>query len=269
MPADKPLLEVSGLTVRLGRRTVLEDVGLEAGKNDFLAVIGPNGGGKTTLLKAILGLVRPEKGAIRIFGLPPGKARSADPGRIGYLPQKTLCDDSFPASALDVVLMGLSGRLGFFRPPGRPEVEKARQCLSMTGVADLAAMPFGALSGGQRQRVLIARALVTGPRLLLLDEPTADIDPAAREKFYLLLEELRAGLSLSIILVSHDIVFLPRHCRTIACLNRRIFVHGPPEKVMSAENLRLTYGCEVDLVVHGKVPHRVICEHGEENGSGE
>lgn len=258
--AGPPVLETRNLGVRLEGKPVLEEVSLRVPAGAFLVVIGPNGGGKTTLLKVVLGFIPATSGQVLVFGAPPRRVRR-QPGRLGYLPQNPRFDRSFPASALDVVLMGLTGQAGRGRRLNAAAAGRARECLALTGAGDLAHQPIGRLSGGQQQRVFIARALVTAPELLLLDEPTSDIDPAAREQLYILLARLRRELNLTIVLVSHDLVFIPRYSSMVACLNRVVHTHGKPAEVMRGAVLRKTFGCEVDLFLHGKFPHWVAEEH--------
>lgn len=202
------------------RIPVLEDVSLEIYRDEFLGIIGPNGAGKTTLLKVLLGLLEPQSGSVTVFGRPPAAVRNW----IGYVPQHARIDTSVPACVLDVVLAGRISHARWGFRYARADREAALEALRQTGVADLAGRRLGTLSGGQRQRVLIARALVTQPRLLLLDEPTAGIDPAVERNLTDLLHQLNRRLP--IVIVSHDIGFVSRHLKRVACLNRRLSVHA-------------------------------------------
>ncbi len=202
------------------RIPVLEDVSLDIYGDDFLGIIGPNGAGKTTLLKLLLGLIEPQSGRITVFGRRPAEVRQW----IGYVPQHARVDTSVPASVLDVVLAGRISQSRWGFRYSRADREAALEALRQTGVADLAGRALGTLSGGQRQRVLIARALVSRPRLLLLDEPTAGIDPAVERNLTDLLHQLNHSLPIAI--VSHDIGFVSRHLKRVACLNRRLTVHA-------------------------------------------
>lgn len=206
-----------------GRVPVLEDVSLDIYREDFLGVIGPNGAGKTTLLKVLLGLLEPQSGRVTVFDRPPAAVRNW----IGYVPQHARIDTSVPACVLDVVLAGRISHARWGFRYSRADHEAAREALRQTGVADLAGRRLGTLSGGQRQRVLIARALVAQPRLLLLDEPTAGIDPAVERNLTDLLHQLNRHLP--IVIVSHDIGFVSRHLKRVACLNRRLTVHAAGE----------------------------------------
>jgi zinc transport system ATP-binding protein len=198
----------------------LEDVSLRVAPRDYLGIIGPNGGGKTTLLKIILGLLRPQRGQVRVFGRDPRDARQW----IGYVPQHARLDLSVPATALDVVLMGRLGRNRWGMRYRRADRDAARAALAQVGVESLAAEPVAALSGGQRQRVLVARALASEARVLLLDEPTSGADPHMEKSLYDLLARLNKDMP--IIVVSHDIGFVSDHVRHIACLNRRLVSHA-------------------------------------------
>lgn len=232
---------------------VLEGVSLQVKRGDFLGVIGPNGGGKTTLLRVILGLVKPDRGKVRVLGKPPEKSRE----NIGYVPQQNLFDREFPISVRDVVLMGRYGKAGLLRRYSETDRSQALATLETVGMLDCKNRQIGTLSGGEQQRVFIARALVSEPKLLLLDEPTASIDPTMQTEFYELLEKLSQRMA--IILVSHDIGAISIYVEKIACLNHQLFYHGSKE--ISPEILEATYKCPVQLIAHGAVPHRVLKEH--------
>jgi zinc transport system ATP-binding protein len=206
-----------------GSEPVLDDVSLEIGPRDFLGIIGPNGGGKTTLLKLILGLLKPQRGTVEVLGRQPLEVRS----RIGYVPQHGRVDPAVPASVLDVVLTGRLARSSWgFRYPPR-DVDAALGALGQTGMASMADRTMATLSGGQRQRVLIARALASEAGLLLLDEPTAGVDPHMERSLTDLLHRLNERLP--IVIVSHDVSFVSTHLRRVACLNRRLTCHPAHE----------------------------------------
>jgi zinc transport system ATP-binding protein len=232
--------------------SVLEEINLDIEDSDFLGLIGPNGGGKSTLLKVILGLIKPDRGEVKIFGLDPSTARS----QVGYMPQKTIFDRSFPISALEVVLMGRFNRAGLLRRY-KPEDRKASmQALADVGMLDHASKMIGSLSGGEQQRVFVARSLVGEPKLLLLDEPTTGIDAAKQNEFYELL--CRLNQKIAIILVSHDLTAVSKYVNKVACLNQRLYFHGTKE--LNEEDIEKAYGCPVDMIAHG-TPHRVLREH--------
>lgn len=243
-----PPVVISGLSAGYSHgHPVLRDIDLEVTRGEFLALIGPNGGGKTTLLKIMLGILRPWSGTVRIFGEPPGESS----GRIGYVPQMVPWA-RFPVTVMDVTLMGRLGLTGMFRKYTDTDRMIARQNLERLGIDDLMGEPMDDLSGGQRQRVLIARALTGEPDLLLLDEPVASVDLETQESFFNLLAELNSELT--IILVTHDVGAVSSYVRTIACINRVIVSHG---ETLPAEAVAKAYGCPFELVAHG-VPHRVI-----------
>ena len=255
MPETKEkILSITDLWVHQSGHVVLESINLELFAGDFLGIIGPNGGGKSTLLKAILGLINPDRGKIDVFGLPPAKARS----RIGYVPQKTVFDRSFPVKAQEVVLMGRYSRVGLLHRYGKEDRHFAMEALKAVGMEDRAEREIGELSGGEQQRVFVARSLVSDPDLLLLDEPTAGIDSAQQTEFYELLSHLNCHLGKAIIMVSHDLTAVSTYVSKIACLNQRLYYHGSRE--LSNEDIEKAYGCPVEMIAHG-TPHRVLREH--------
>ncbi len=238
----------------------LKAINLDIEDGEFLGLIGPNGSGKTTLIKVILGLLKPDRGRVTVFGSPPdrlGRARSL----IGYVPQRNQSDWSFPVSVLDVVLMGRYGRIGLFRRPSSADEEIALRSLEAVQMREYARRHLAQLSGGQQQRVMIARALAGEPRLLLLDEPAAGVDIHAEEQFYELLRELKEKHGLTIVVVTHDIAVVSSHVEKLACLNQTLYIHASPEEVLTAGTLQKVYGCEVELLAHGRIPHRVVEEH--------
>ena len=250
--AETPLVEVRHVTFGYGREMVLDHVDLEIQPRDFLAVIGPNGGGKTTLLKVMLGLLRPWSGEV-VYNLPSG----SDPrGKLGYVPQFSTFDKDFPLRVADMVLMGRLGKRSILRPWSREDRAAADQALERLSLRDIARAHVSEISGGQLQRVLIARALVAGPEILFLDEPTASIDAESRETLRDLLQDLNR--TIPIVVVTHDVTSIATLVRRIACINRRLFYHGDPE--LSQEVMEEVYGCPVELVSHG-VPHRVLHRH--------
>jgi len=232
---------------------ILKGITMTIEQNDFLGIIGPNGGGKTTLLKVILGLIKPSRGKVLVLGDYPKKTRK----RVGYIPQHNLFDREFPINVWDVVLMGRNGRTGTFHRYDDDDKNAAQQALKTIGMVDFKNRQIGKLSGGEQQRVFIARALVAEPEILLLDEPTASVDPAMQTEFYEILDELKQRMA--IVLVSHDISAVSVHVDKIACLNQELFHHGSGE--IEAEILEATYKCPVQMITHGDIPHRVLKEH--------
>jgi len=239
---EEPVIDLKGVSFAYDGPPVLEDVTFQVRARDFLSIVGPNAGGKTTLIKLILGLLQPTRGSIRLFGEPPAKGRR----RVGYMPQQAALSIHFPVTVIEVVLMG---RLTAGRNPvfyRRADRAAGAEALARMGLADLKDRPFSALSGGQRQRTLIARALVSAPDLLLLDEPTANVDAARETEFYELLERLSADIT--IVLVTHDLGFVSRYVRSVACVNRRVLVH--PTSDITGEMINQLYGSDVRMIRH-------------------
>lgn len=258
---NQRIIKVRDLNFSYNGQPVLRDVDLEVAAGDFMAMIGPNGGGKTTLLKLMLGLLSADRGQILIFG----KSPKAVSHRIGYVPQDVHINKDFPVSVLDVVLMGkLKPGRGWTRHSDNDRAA-ARQALEKVEMADHDDRRIGELSGGQLQRVFVARALVTEPDLLFLDEPTASIDTKGQREFYTLLKELNE--SITIIVVSHDLMVVSGYVKSVACVNQRLHYHGHAE--LTGEMIELMYQCTaeevcpVELIAHG-VPHRVLHPHEEE-----
>ena len=249
-----PVIEVQDVSFSFNGTIVLKDVNLTIRSGDFLAMIGPNGGGKTTLIKLILGLLNPDRGYIRIFGRPPKQAVS----RIGYVPQDIHVNRGFPIAAQDVVLMGRMRSGPPWRrisPEERKIIEKALKGVSMW---EYRSRRMDQLSGGQRQRVFVARAMVSEPEILLLDEPMSNVDAHGQADFYDLLLDLNK--TVTIVVVSHDLMILSSHARSVACISRHLFFHDAPE--ITRDMLEMAYQCPVELIAHG-LPHRVLDEHSE------
>jgi len=229
-----PAVAIEDLEFAYGRHAVLTAVDFRVLRGAFVAVVGPNGGGKTTLLKLILGLLTPSRGRINVLGLPPTQARR----RVGYMPQHVILDPTFPVTVGDVVLMG---RLGPHHPLGsyrRADHRAAAQALAACGAETMSDRPFSDISGGQRQRVLIARAIAGEPELLLLDEPTASLDPAIQDDLYELLKQLNERMT--VVLVSHDVSTVSRHVEQVICVNVQVAQHDTT--AIGAELARLFPG---------------------------
>jgi ABC-type Mn2+/Zn2+ transport system ATPase subunit len=239
-----PAVSFRGVRFGYGRTDVLDDVTLTVAEGTFTALIGPNGAGKTTLLRLLLGLETPREGEVRVFGESPG-ARGQ---RIGYVPQKTGVPDGFPLSVEEVVLMGRYALMGWGRRPSRADRDAARSALARVSLADAASRRFGELSGGQQRRALIARALVGEPRLLLLDEPTAGLDPAAQARFYDVCCVLQREEGLTLIAASHDVDVVAQHADTVLLIDRSVQAMGPPAVVLSTAELDRVYDFPRDHV---------------------
>ena len=231
---------------------VLERISLTVAAGDFLGIIGPNGSGKTTLVRLMLGLASPDAGRVRLFGVAPGAFHQWE--RLGYVPQRVVIDAGLPATAEEVVATGLLPTRRSFRRIGRRvRADGARRVaavLAQVGMDTHRETKIGALSAGQQQRVFIARALVTDPELLILDEPTASVDPEVQTSFYALLHHLNRERGVTLILVSHDIGVVAKEVSQLACLNRRLVFHGPPAAFLSDAALSALYGPTVRLVDH-------------------
>ena len=249
---NETIIAIKDLWFSYNGQPVLTNVNLSITRGEFLALIGPNGGGKTTLLKLMLGLLEPDRGEILIFGVSPRRAVR----RIGYVPQNVHINRSFPISVLDVVLMGRLGMDKGRLRHSRLHRTAARQALERLEMWPFARRHIGQLSGGQLQKVFIARALVTEPEILFLDEPTASVDAKGQGDLYTLLKELNEAIT--IILVSHDVMALSRNIKSVACVNHDLLYHDAAE--LTGEMLDLAYHCPVDIIAHG-LPHRVLPTH--------
>ncbi|HCD36532.1 ABC transporter ATP-binding protein [Chlorobium phaeovibrioides] len=240
-----PVIVCDRLAVRLGGTQVLNRLTLSVFQGDFLGIVGPNGGGKTTLLRVILGLQRPTEGSVRVFGSEPG----SQPKRTGYVPQRLFFDRDFPLSVGGLVLMGRLSRRRLFRPYGNRDRQAVEEALHTVGLGDLRDRQVGALSGGELQRALIARALAGEPELLLLDEPTASIDPAMKSSVYDLLDSLRGRMT--IVMVSHDTGVITKHVTRIACLNCTLDMHEEGSSLKRAP-MGDFYDYPVDAILHNR-----------------
>ena len=234
-----------------GREPVLRDVSFRVPEGTFTALIGPNGAGKTTLMRLILGLQRPDEGTVQVFGREPG----AREHRIGYVPQKTGVPETFPLSVGDVVLMGRTPRVGFGRRPGKQDREAVREALDRVRLGDAVGRRFGELSGGQQRRALIARALAADPRLLLLDEPTAGLDPAAQARFYDMCCTLQRTEGITLLAASHDVEVVARHSEMVLLVDRTVEAVGTPTEVIESDRLDAVYNFPHDHV-HPDPPPR-------------
>ncbi|HSH46761.1 MAG TPA: metal ABC transporter ATP-binding protein [Longimicrobiales bacterium] len=232
-----PAVRFEHVTFGYGRENVLEDISLEVPEGAFAALIGPNGAGKTTLLRLLLGLRRPRAGRITVLGRQPGERGLP----LGYVPQRTGVPDGFPLTTLEVVLMGRFARIGWGRRPGVVDREAARAALGRVGLESVAVRRFSELSGGQQRRALIARALVGEPRLLLLDEPTAGLDPAAQARFYDMSCTLQREEGITLIAASHDIEVVARHADMVLLIDRTVRATGTPAEVLHSAQLDRVY----------------------------
>lgn len=241
MTENSSAIEITGVSFRYDERQILKDVNLTIWPYDSICVVGPNGGGKTTLIKLIIGLLSPDAGIIKIFGKRPDEAHQL----IGYVPQFAQYDKQFPISVKEVVCMGRMGK-SFTGRYSKKDKDKTLEALGEVGLADLADRSFSALSGGQRQRVLIARALASGGKILILDEPTANIDRESETHFFDLLRELNKRMT--ILMVTHDVGFASSFFSRIACVNREVIIH--PTSELTGKLIRDMYGGDLQMIRH-------------------
>lgn len=254
----EPLIQLTDISAAYDRKQVLTDVNLTVYEKDFLGVIGPNGGGKTTLMKVILGLLKPVHGTIRFFR----HGKEVPEVSIGYLPQYNHIDKKFPISVYEVVLSGLNKQKSLFSRFTAEQHRQVERTIARMGLEGLEQRAIGQLSGGQLQRALLGRAIVSCPQLIILDEPNTYIDKRFEARLYSLLEDINRECA--IVLVSHDIGTVLQNVKTIACINGTLDYH--PDTEIPAEWLEEHFGCPIELLGHGNLPHRVLKCH---NHSGE
>lgn len=272
-----PLIEIKNLSAGYDSRTVLRNVNLTVYDRDFLGIIGPNGGGKTTLIKCILGLLKPTAGEIlysdkRFVASDKQRGTAQRPAlttnrsvlKMGYLPQYNSIDRKFPITVEEVILSGLSSQKSLISRFTATHREKARQVIARMGLEGLEKRAIGALSGGQLQRALLGRAIISDPALVVLDEPSTYIDKRFEARLYELLAEINHDCA--IILVSHDIGTVLQQVKSIACVNETLDYH--PDTGISEEWLERNFNCPIELLGHGALPHRILAEHkhGDECG---
>lgn len=238
-------IEVENVTFAYGKNLILENVNFSVEEGDFLALIGPNGGGKTTLLKVLVGLLKPQEGSVKIFGERVPNKKNL----VGYVPQNTNANVEFPITVAQCVATGKYGL--------KADSAEVSALLARVGMAGFETRRLGALSGGQRQRVLVARALAAKPKILFLDEPSSSMDAAGQASLFNLLAELNAEMT--IVLVSHDLMALSKHVKSVACVNGCVHFHGG--NGLNGDVLHEAYGCDMELITHGMMAHRVLSTH--------
>lgn len=268
MPAS-PIIEIKNLSAGYDNRTVLHDVNLTIYERDFLGIIGPNGGGKTTLVKCILGLLKPTAGEILYHtGSPsPGAVDSRSPESdarlsMGYLPQYSSIDRKFPITVEEVILSGLSSQKPLASRFTARQREKVSAVIARMGLEGMEQRAIGALSGGQLQRALLGRAIISDPQAVVLDEPSTYIDKRFEARLYELLAEINKNCA--IILVSHDIGTVLQQVKSIACVNETLDYH--PDTGITEEWLERNFNCPIELLGHGTLPHRILGEHKHAHG---
>ena len=267
---NTPLIEIKNLSAGYDSRTVLRNVNLTVYDRDFLGIIGPNGGGKTTLIKCILGLLKPTAGEILYSdkrfvtsdkqgsaAQRPALTANRSVLKMGYLPQYNSIDRKFPITVEEVILSGLSSQKSLISRFTATHREKARQVIARMGLEGLEKRAIGALSGGQLQRALLGRAIISDPALVVLDEPSTYIDKRFEARLYELLAEINHDCA--IILVSHDIGTVLQQVKSIACVNETLDYH--PDTGVSEVWLERNFNCPIELLGHGALPHRILAEH--------
>lgn len=247
------IVEIIGVSAGYSEEVILRDISLTVNPLDFIGIIGPNGGGKTTLVKIILGLIKPIKGEIRWQSYP-------EVPHIGYLPQTTQNDKQFPVTVKEVVLSGLMSSKNVFGQYNKNDRQKVLEVLEMMGIRHLSEKNVGNLSGGQMQRVFLGRAIVSEPQLLILDEPNTFVDNRFEHDLYELLKELNKKMA--ILMVSHDVGTITSYVKTIACVNRNLHYHQ--SNIITQSQLE-AYNCPIQLITHGHVPHTVLGDHHNHN----
>ena len=233
-------IEFDSFSFSLGERDILWDINLKISSGSCIGIIGPNGSGKTTLIKSIVGLNQPTKGSVKVFGNPPNRDWRRKV-QLGYVPQLKSMDKDFPISVYEVVLLGRTGRLGWFKRPSSEDHRLVEYALGKVNMLNLRDRPIGQLSGGQQQRVLIARALATESKLLLLDEPATGLDIPSQQSIFRLLDDLH-GDGITVLTTTHDLSALEyHHFDLILCLNQTVIAFGPPEDVLTPDVLGRTF----------------------------
>lgn len=250
------LIDIENVTAAYGAKTVLRDISLTVWEGDFLGIIGPNGGGKTTLLKVILGLLPPALGTIHFYD----EGKPVSSLRIGYQPQLNNIDKKFPISVREVISSGLAAGKPLFRSFNATQKQRIDEVIAMMGLEEFENRAIGNLSGGQLQRVLLGRSIVSRPQVLILDEPNSYVDKRFESHFYKLLGEINKESA--VILVSHDIGTVLAMVKNIACVNETLHYH--PGADVSEEWLGDKYACPIELIGHGDLPHRVLKKHVHE-----
>jgi zinc transport system ATP-binding protein len=250
------IIEIEHLSFQYEDQKVIEDIQLVIPRGAFIGLVGPNGSGKSTLLKCILGILKPKQGSIRLFGTDSRKFKEWN--KIGYVSQKANSFNSgFPATVFEVVALGLVSKIGMFRFLSKADKEKVRKTIDDVGMSAFLERNIGELSGGQQQRVFIARALVSEPELLILDEPTVGVDVGTVQSFYNMLEDLNKRLGITLLLVTHDMGAITDKVTHVACLNKYLHFHGEAERFneLKETELSLFYGHHVHMLDHHHEHH--------------
>lgn len=245
------IVKMKHVSYAFENKQALKEVNFNIPKGTFIGLVGPNGGGKTTLIKLILGLLKPHQGSIELFGKPLEKFREWN--KIGFVSQKANSfNRGFPATVYEVVSMGLTAKLGYFKFFNKQHKEKIERAVEQVGMSDYLYENIGDLSGGQQQRIFIARSLVSDPELLILDEPTVGVDTENVQKFYELLHHLNEQNNITLLLVTHDTGTMTHHATDIVCLNKTLHFHGNPTEYarLTEKDLSQFYGHQLNVVTH-------------------
>ncbi len=249
----KKLIELKNVNAGYNGKIVLKQINFTVFDNDFIGIIGPNGGGKTTLLKVILGLIPLSSGSLNYYF---SESKDNNSSKIGYLPQFSEVDKKFPISVLEVALSGLLGNKNLLGLFSGHEKQNAIHRLEGMGLGKEIHTQIGELSGGQLQKTFLARSIISSPELLILDEPGTYVDNRFEQELYDMLLEMNKKMA--ILLVSHDIGIISSYIKTIACVNGALHYHD--SNIITSEQLKI-YNCPIDIITHGKVPHRVLNDH--------
>ncbi|RSL30968.1 metal ABC transporter ATP-binding protein [Salibacterium salarium] len=245
---DEPIVKMTDISLQYGHQTILENINLNIKKGEFLGLVGPNGSGKSTLIRTLLGLVSPDEGNVQLFNKPLNKFKQWE--KIGFVSQKANnINTGFPATVYEVVSMGVYAKVGMLRFLNRQHKRKIDETLESVGMFEYKNRNIGELSGGQQQRVFIARALVSEPDILILDEPTVGVDASSVQKFYQLLTKLNHEKQITLLLVTHDVGVMTSYVSNVACLNKTLHFHGS-SKDFQESDLSSMYGHDVQVITH-------------------
>lgn len=243
------IIEIKNLNFSYGDKSIIKDVSFNIHRGDYIGIIGPNGGGKTTLVKLILGLLKPDSGSVSLFGEPCAKFKNWP--KIGYVAQKvTNFDSKFPATVNEVVSMGRFSQRGLLKSLNKTDKSQVSQALQEVEMSEYKNRLIGNLSGGQQQRVFIARALAQQPEIIFLDEPTSGVDLASQEKFYELLKKLNSKLNITLVLISHDIDAITKEVTEIVCINQSLIFYGLAKEFLKEEHSEKLYSKGIKFIHH-------------------
>ncbi|NTU72878.1 metal ABC transporter ATP-binding protein [Candidatus Roizmanbacteria bacterium] len=238
---DTPIIQVKNLYFSIEGHPILEDINFSISKGEYVGIVGPNGGGKTTLVSILVGLYAPFKGEVEFFGTPLQQFR--EKSKIGFVSQRAASTEfSFPVTVGEVVKCGRIAHAGILKRLRNKDTELARSMLQKVGLESLFDSPFAQLSGGQKQRVYIARALASEPEILILDEPTVGVDAVSQEQFYRLIQTLNEEMKMTIVFITHELEAIAREADTVLCLNRNLVCHTEAKNILNEENRELAYG---------------------------